>query len=79
MLISTKRDFFMLTNVKMPTVVGILTFISMINTSSESLKARKVFTFQLMNFHEKLKFYAQLLNVKSFIVSGAIWVRFLPV
>ena len=28
----------MLKNVKMPTIVGILTFISMINTTSERLK-----------------------------------------
>ena len=33
----------MLINVKMPTIVGILTFISMINSTSESLKARKIF------------------------------------
>ena len=46
----------MLINVKMPTIVGILTFISMINTTSESLKARKVFIFQRF----KLKFRAQL-------------------
>ena len=31
----------MLINVKMPTLVGILTFISMTNTTSESLKAIK--------------------------------------
>ena len=35
----------MLINVKMSTIVGILTFISMINAKSESLKARKVFNF----------------------------------
>ena len=33
--------FFWLINVKMPTTVGILTFISRINTTSESFKARK--------------------------------------
>ena len=32
----------MLITVKMPTIVGMLTVISMINTTSESLKARKV-------------------------------------
>ena len=32
--------FILLINVKMPTFVGILTFISMINTTSERLKAR---------------------------------------
>ena len=36
----------MLINAKMPIIVGILTFISMIDKSSESLKARKVFIFQ---------------------------------
>ena len=35
--LSTK--FILLINVKMPTIVGILTFISMINTTSEILKA----------------------------------------
>ena len=35
--LSTK--FILLINVKMPTSVGILTFISMINTTSERLKA----------------------------------------
>ena len=33
----------MLINVKMPTIVGILTFISMINTTSEKLHARNFF------------------------------------
>ena len=33
----------LLINVKMPTIVGILTFISMINTRSERLKARNFF------------------------------------
>ena len=40
----------MLINVKMPTIVGILTFISMINTTSESLKARKEIIFQHFSF-----------------------------
>ena len=33
--------FILLTNVTKPTVVGILTFISMINATSERLKARR--------------------------------------
>ena len=37
--------FIMLINVKMPTIVGILTFISMINKTHESLEARKFFIF----------------------------------
>ena len=37
------RKFILLINVKMPTIVGILTFISMINTTSERLKARNFF------------------------------------
>ena len=39
--LSTK--FILLINVKMPTIVGILTFISMINTTSEKLKAKYFF------------------------------------
>ena len=52
--------FVLLINVKMPTIVGILTFISMIYTLSESLKARKIFIFQNFSFYEELKFYALL-------------------
>ena len=39
--LSTK--FIMLINVKMPTFVGMSTFISMLNATSERLKVRKVF------------------------------------
>ena len=46
--------FIMLINVKMPTNVGILTFISMINTTSESLKAGKVFIFHHFTIYEQL-------------------------
>ena len=53
-------QFIMLINVKMPTIVGILTFISMINTTSETLKARKVFIFQHISFYEPVKFHVQL-------------------
>ena len=48
----------MLKNVK---IVGILTIISMINETSESLKARKFFIFQHFSFYEQLKFRAQLI------------------
>ena len=41
---------------------GILAFISMINTPSESLKARKVSIFQHFSFYEQLKFYAHLVE-----------------
>ena len=44
-------EFILFINVKMPINVGILTFISMINTISESLKARKVFIFQHIRFY----------------------------
>ena len=50
----------MLINVKMPTSVGILTYISMINITSETLKARETFIFQHFRFYEQLKFHAQL-------------------
>ena len=52
--------FIMLIHVKMPTIVGILTFISMINTPAASLKARKALKFQHFSFYEQLKVHAQL-------------------
>ena len=52
--------FIILIYVKMPTIVGILTFISMINMISESLQARGVFILKHLSFYEKLKFRAQL-------------------
>ena len=48
--LSTK--FIMLINVKMPTIVGILTFISMINTTYERLKARHFFICCYFSFYE---------------------------
>ena len=57
--------FIMLINVKMPTVVGILTFISMINTTSESVKARKVFIFQHFSFYEQLVSCSVELSLKK--------------
>ena len=53
-------EFILLINVKMPTIVGILTFISMINTTSERLIARKFFICPYFSFDEQLKFRAQL-------------------
>ena len=52
--------FNMLINVKMPTIVGILTFINMMNTKFKRMKARNVFIFQHFSFHKELKFHAQL-------------------
>ena len=42
------NSFIMLIIVTMPTIVSILAFISMINTTSESLKARQVFIFSIL-------------------------------
>ena len=47
-------------HVKMPTIVDIFTFISMINTTSERLKARNLFICRYFSFYEQLKFRAQL-------------------
>ena len=48
--------FILLINVKMPTIVGILTLISMINPMSERLKARNFFICRYFNVYEQLKF-----------------------
>ena len=53
-------NFILLIDIKMPTIVGILTFISRINTVSESFKARTIFIFSHFAFYEQLKFHAQL-------------------
>ena len=42
--------FTLLINVKMPTIICILTFISMINTSSERLKVRNFFICRYISF-----------------------------
>ena len=55
-----RTKFILLINVKMPTIVGILTFISMINTTSERLKAITYLLVGIFLFYEQLKFRAQL-------------------
>ena len=53
----------------MPTIVGILTFISMI-IQHLHFKARKVF-FAAFSFYEQLKFHAYLVeHEKSFLTSS---------
>ena len=47
-------------NFKTPTIFGILTFISMVNTTSEKLKVIKFFICRHFSFNEQLKFHAQL-------------------
>ena len=55
----------------MPIIVGILTFISMINTISERLKAKSFFICRHFSFYEQFKFSAQLsAHEKSFITLG---------
>ena len=48
--LSTK--LILLINVKMPTIVGILTFMSRINTTSESFEARNIVIFKHSNYFE---------------------------
>ena len=57
-----------LINVKMSTIVDILIFSSMIKTSSQSLKAKKVFIFQHFSFYAQLNFMLSWVeHGKSFI------------
>ena len=62
----------MFINVKMPTIVDILTFISKIKTTSDRLKARTNFIFHHFTFYEQLKFHTRLrLSMKKvFLTSG---------
>ena len=52
--LSTK--FILLINVKMPKNVGILAFISMINTTSERLEARNISICRYFSFYEQLNY-----------------------
>ena len=54
-------------------IIGILTFINLTHTTSESLNARNIFIFQHFSFYEQLKFHAQLSwALKSFINTGQV-------
>ena len=57
---SIMHEFYHAHNVKMPTIVDILTFVSMINTTSATLKQAKVLLFQQFSFNEMLKLHAQV-------------------
>ena len=56
------NSYILLINVKMPSIVGILSFITRINAVSESFKAKtkQNHFFQYFRFQEQLKFHAQL-------------------
>ena len=56
---SLSMKLILLINVKMPKIVGILTFMNMINTTFESVKVGKVFIVHCFSFYEQLKFHAQ--------------------
>ena len=58
--------FIMFINVKMASIVGILTFISMLNTPFKNLKARKAFLFQHFSFYEQLIFHGLVSGYKLF-------------
>ena len=60
MLKSTEHEIYPAKVLKRQQVVAIITFISRINTSYESLKARITYLFKRFSFYEQLKFYAQL-------------------
>ena len=53
-------NFILLINVKMTIIVGILTFVSRINTTSECFKQEKNDVFHYFTFYKQLKFHAQL-------------------
>ena len=67
--LSTK--FILLINVKMTTIVGILTFMSMINTTSEKFNARYFLICRYFGFYEQLKFRA-LLSMKKKYPQGLV-------
>ena len=61
--------FILLINAKISTIVGILTYISIINRQSDSFEARDTVNFYLFSFYGQLKFHAQLNLKKKFFVA----------
>ena len=65
--------FVLLINVKMSTIkiVGILTFISMINAPSECIKPQKNLYYLIFSFERAFEISCSVeLNMKSFIIFG---------
>ena len=60
MLNSAEHESYHPIKVKMPTILGILTFISMINTTSVKLKGTNFFICRYFSIYEQLKFCGQL-------------------
>ena len=60
MLKSAETKFILLINVKMPTIVGILTFMSRINYQILSYEPEFSTNFDYFSIYEQLKFHAQL-------------------
>ena len=55
---SIEHEIFHAHNVKMPTIIGILTFMSMINTTSEGLTAINFLIFRYFSLYEQMEFPA---------------------
>ena len=67
--------FIMRINVKMPTIVCIFIFLSMTKTTSEHLKARKIFIFKHFRFYKHLKFHAQLSWARQKFYNLEAWIQ----
>ena len=62
--------FILLKSVKMPTIVGILTFISMINIPSKCFKQDKLVIFQYFTFYEQLNFVLSWVEHDFFFITS---------
>ena len=60
--------FILLINVKMPTIVGILSFISRIDTRLRVIKQEKSLFFRKLVFYGQFEFHAQVLSMKKFYI-----------
>ena len=72
MLNSAEHEIYPAHKCKMPTIVGILTFLSRIIQHMRVLKQEKSYDFVFFNFYVQLKFHAVELNLKSFITPRLI-------
>ena len=73
MLNSAEHEIYLANKIKMPTIVGILTFIRRIDTAFENLKQEKSLFFTTLPFMSSFIFNLSLVeHEKSFITLGPV-------
>ena len=70
--------FTLIINVKIPPIVGILTFISRINITSESYETEQIKESALLFCTSKINFIIRMIMKKGFLTSAEAWLVIEP-